>query len=80
MMDSRRPRASRRLLAAAAAAAIALPACALAQDVSTPAILQWFDGSYNTMERRTPDYFMAGYGGLWTPPPTRADSGDSSVG
>src|SRR5438105_3838805 len=32
------------------------------------------------MERRTPDYFMAAYGGLWTPPTGRADSGDGSVG
>src|SRR4051812_38000970 len=76
-----RPRASRLLVAAAATAAVAaLPAFGSAQNVSAPALLQWFDGSYKTIERRMPDYFMAGYGGLWTPPPTRADSGNGRVG
>jgi len=50
------------------------------EDVSNAAVLQWFDGSWQTMERRTGDVFQAGYGGLWTPPPGRADSGNSSVG
>ncbi|QDU34914.1 cytoplasmic alpha-amylase [Poriferisphaera corsica] len=49
-------------------------------DVSAPTILQWFDGSYDSMERRASDIFMAGYGNLWTPPPGRADSGNHSVG
>jgi alpha-amylase len=66
------------LLAAAALAATA--SIVRAEDSSAPALLQWFDGSYKTIERRMPDYFMAGYGGLWTPPPGRADSGNSSVG
>jgi alpha-amylase len=54
-----------------------------AEDVSPPAILQWFEASYKTMERRTPDVFMAGYGGVWIPPVGRAGSrgnGDNSVG
>src|SRR4051794_18019985 len=49
-------------------------------DVSAPAILQWFDGSYATIERRAADVFAAGYGDVYTPPPGRADSGDQSVG
>src|SRR3954470_19155983 len=49
-------------------------------DVSAPAILQWFDGSYSTIERRAADVFAAGYGDVYTPPPGRADSGDGSVG
>lgn len=53
---------------------------ALAADVSAPVILQWFEASYGTMERRTGDAFLAGYGALWTPPPGRADSGNLSVG
>ncbi len=53
---------------------------ASAQNISQPAILQWFDGSYKTIEYRTADYFMSGYGGLWTPPPGRADAGNLSVG
>lgn len=54
-----------------------------AEEVSPPAILQWFEASYKTMERRTPDVFMAGYGGAWIPPVGRAGSrgkGDNSVG
>src|SRR3954453_20188407 len=51
-----------------------------AQDVSAPPILQWFEASYNTIEKRTPDLFLAGYGGAYLPPPGRADSGNGSVG
>ncbi len=47
---------------------------------SAPAILQWFDGSFDTIEARTPDIFNAGYGSVWVPPPGRADSGGFSVG
>ncbi len=72
------PRRCARIVALAALAAA--PSLARAEDSSAPALLQWFDGSYKTITYRTPDYFMAGYGGLWTPPPGRADSGDSSVG
>jgi hypothetical protein len=53
---------------------------AYAQDVSASAMLQWFDGSWRTMERRAPDIFMAGYGSVWIPPGSRADSGNQSVG
>src|SRR5207248_5110559 len=49
-------------------------------DVSAPVVLQWFDGSDATIERRAADIFTAGYGGVLTPPPGRADSGDQSVG
>ncbi len=77
-MSKSRSRSATLLLAGAVAAA--LPSGLRADDVSAPVTLQWFDGSYKTIERRTPDYFMAGYGGLWTPPPGRADSGDGSVG
>src|SRR5215467_15149707 len=51
-----------------------------AQDQSPPPILQWFESSYRTVEERTPDVFMAGYGFVWLPPPFRADTGDQSVG
>lgn len=43
-------------------------------------MLQWFDGSYRTLERRAPDIFAAGYGGMWIPPTGRAESGNQSVG
>jgi hypothetical protein len=52
----------------------------LLADVSAPVILQFFDGSYDTIERRTADIFAAGYGSVYTPPPGRADSGNQSVG
>jgi glycosidase len=49
-------------------------------DESPPPILQWFESSYQTIEARVPDLFMAGYGFVWLPPPFRADQGDFSVG
>ncbi|MBC8108914.1 MAG: hypothetical protein H7Z14_20180 [Anaerolineae bacterium] len=39
-----------------------------------------FEATWRTMENRAPDILNAGYGGLWTPPPSRADTGDQSVG
>ena len=51
-----------------------------AEDVSAPAILQWFEATYSTMDRRSADMFLAGYGAAYTPPPSRADLGDFSVG
>jgi len=45
---------------------------AFAEDVSPPPILQWFEGKYETMVRRTPDAFLAGYGAVWIPPTGRA--------
>ncbi|MBX7105069.1 MAG: hypothetical protein K1X57_13370 [Gemmataceae bacterium] len=49
-------------------------------DVSAPAMLQWFESTYATMERRMVDFFRTGYGGIWSPPPGRADQGNFSVG
>jgi Ca2+-binding RTX toxin-like protein len=57
-----------------------LEARTLLADVSAPAILQIFDGSYRTIERRAADILAAGYGSVYTPPPGRADSGNFSVG
>ena len=74
-------RRNRQILAAAVVAALpVLSGTAQAVDASQPAILQMFEATYKTMERRAPDIFMAGYGGLWTPPPGRADQGNLSVG
>lgn len=53
---------------------------AVPADVSAPAILQWFEGSYDSIERRAVDVFHAGYGTVYTPPPGRADQGNFSVG
>jgi alpha-amylase len=67
-------------LAFAAALLVVARAPASAVDQSPPPILQWFESSYRTVEARTPDAFMAGYGFVWLPPPFRADTGDQSVG
>src|SRR5205085_2195715 len=56
------------------------PWCAHAQDVSAPAIFQDFENTYKTIENRTADIFMAGYGSVYTPPPGRADLSNFSVG
>jgi alpha-amylase len=55
-------------------------AVARAYDTSPPPILQYFESTYNTISSRMPDIFQAGYGIVYTPPPARADSGNSSVG
>ena len=47
---------------------------------AVPAILDYFGGSWQTITNRMSDVFGAGYGSLLTPPPTRADSGNASVG
>ncbi len=49
-------------------------------DVSPAPILQWFESSYDTIERRTVDLFSAGFGSVWLAPPGRADISDFSVG
>ena len=65
----------------AALAFSALAAPARGQwDVSPAPILQWFESSYETIENRTADLFMTGYGSVWLPPPGRADISDYSVG
>jgi glycosidase len=43
-------------------------------------LLQYFEGQWETIERRMPDVFTARYHALWVPPPGKADSGEFSVG
>src|SRR5215212_3093900 len=52
----------------------------LLADYSPPAILQWFESTYDNIENRLPDVFAAGYGSVYTPPSGRADSSNFSVG
>src|SRR5207249_8086906 len=68
------------LFVAAVLAALSCASTARANDVSPPVILQWFESKWSTMERRTPDLFMAGYGAVWTPPPGRALYDDQGGG
>lgn len=42
--------------------------------------IQYFESKWETIERRMPDVFMAGYGAMWLPPAARADSSNFSVG
>ncbi|QOI99866.1 MAG: hypothetical protein HRU70_04950 [Phycisphaeraceae bacterium] len=37
-----------------------------------PVILQWFETRWTDIERRMPDFFLAGYGAVWLPPPSKA--------
>src|SRR2546423_12520798 len=62
------------------AAATVMPRLGVASDVSAPVTLQWFESTWSTIEKRMPDVMAAGYGGIWTPPPGRADQGNLSVG
>lgn len=55
-------------------------ASALAQSSSAPAILQLYEARWTTIENRMADIHAAGYGRLWLPPPSRAESGNHSVG
>jgi len=40
-----------------------------------PVMLQYFETSWENIEARTPDIFMAGYGSMWTPSPAKASTG-----
>jgi len=46
----------------------------------TPVTLQWFETSWRTLEDRTADAFMAGYGRVWTPPPGKGENVTASIG
>jgi alpha-amylase len=43
-----------------------------------PIIMQWFEAKWSDIERRIPDWYMAGYGGVWLPPASRAGSTGSA--
>ncbi len=43
-----------------------------------PVMLQWFECKWQDMERRMPDFFMAGYGSVWVPPPGKSNSSGSA--
>ncbi len=56
----------------AATAGLAASASAQSSFDENPApMLQWFEQPWTAMERRMPDFFMAGFGSVWLPPPTR---------
>ena len=78
-LEANRAFATAVVLAAAALVGPGVRAAA-AQDVSAAATLQLFESSWRNAEQRSVDAFVAGYGGVWVPPPGRADSGGLSVG
>lgn len=51
-----------------------------AESSSAPAILQMFEARWNTVEDRMADIFAVGYGQMWIPPTSRADSSNFSAG
>jgi len=63
---------SKDVLYLAAVIGWALSSYAFAQQSSPPVTLQWFESSWQNIERRTADLHAAGYGAVWTPPPGRA--------
>ena len=42
-------------------------------------MLQWFEVTQKTIEKRSADFHAAGYGGVWVPPQTRSED-STSVG
>jgi hypothetical protein len=45
---------------------------------NNPAILQWFETRWSTIERRVPDWYVAGYDAVWLPPPCKASDPTSA--
>ena len=58
--------------------ALALLAGGAASGNDDPVIMQWFEAKWSDIERRVPDWYLAGYGGVWLPPPTKASSTGSA--
>lgn len=53
------------------------PAWGQSELTANPVILQWFELSWNRMERRIPDFFIAGYGATWVAPISKASDSTS---
>ncbi len=61
------------------AAALALAAGSSAMAINDPPVMiQWFEVRWEFIERRMPDFFLAGYGSAWLPPPSKAGSNGSA--
>ncbi|MGD9688278.1 MAG: dockerin type I domain-containing protein [Phycisphaerales bacterium] len=70
-----RPRTSCVTRRTSALALLLLAAGSASAALDNPVMLQWFETSWESMERRMPDAFMAGYGSVWLPPPGMASTG-----
>ena len=49
-------------------------------DEPEPAMIQYFEATWNTMRHRMPDVFISGYESTWLPPIQKAESGTFSAG
>ncbi len=58
----------------------AASAPAVAQTPPDRPVIQYFEARWDTISYRMPDVFMAGYGSVWLPPPTKGQAGTSSIG
>ncbi len=56
---------------------VCIAGAAWAQPAEPPVMLQWYEQQWNDMERRVPDFFLAGYGSVWLPPVSKAASQQS---
>src|ERR1700733_5527309 len=63
------PRSVRPLAVLFVLAAVATRAQAQNYNVSEPVILQDFNSSYLSLEKKMPDIFQSGYGSVYLPPP-----------
>lgn len=64
------PSPSRALALSLAVGAISLSA-ATASAQNNQNYLQWFETEWDRIERRVPDFFLAGYNAVWLPPPSK---------
>ncbi|MCK6457307.1 MAG: hypothetical protein L6Q92_12360 [Phycisphaerae bacterium] len=51
-----------------------------AQDPPDRPMLQYFEAKWDTIRYRMPDVFVAGYGRLWLPPPSKGQGGAADIG
>jgi len=61
-----------------AAVSLTLLVCGVACAAPDPIICEWFEQQYDEMERKMPDFFLAGYGAVWLPPNARCTNSDSA--
>lgn len=73
MLHQKRPAPACLWLACALTAGTALPA-ATATAQNNQNYLQWFEAEWDRIERRVPDFFLAGYNAVWLPPPSKTSA------
>ncbi|MGV6815411.1 MAG: hypothetical protein ACWA5W_10460, partial [Phycisphaerales bacterium] len=51
---------------------LAACSCAMTLAQNSQNYLQWFETEWDDIERRVPDFFLAGYNAVWLPPVSKA--------